>query len=617
MNVMQQNPRHASSAAGGEPGQWERFLTARTSDEFCTSWLALIREKFPSVRQAAVLIESNDGQTFVPVAVWPLANAGMGRMSAAVQLTLGERRVAMQAVPDHPGLLHLAIPVVANDRIAGAVVVEAELETSDAQPLLREMHWGSAWLSNLLGKRELDNAIEASSRSMGILEIMATTLRHKRFQQALFDLSNELRQRFDCSRVAIGLVHEARVAMGALSESATFEKSSPMVMAYVDAMAEACDLAQVVQVSKPDDDGPGERYRAHSILQHRVSAEALISLPVTHQAAAVAVITLERGAGPDFNEAERKWLETFVDLFSSIVVQRRDAERNSLQRLGDEGTRFWGALIGPRHLLWKLGGIVVLLAMVLAIWLPVAYRVSAKTVTEGQVQRAATAPFEGYLAASFVRAGDTVRKGQLLAKLDDHQLRVERAKWVSERDQYDNKQREAIANLDLTAVQVVGAQLSEAEAQLKLVEDKLARSRIVAPYDGVVVTGDLSQQIGSPVEVGKKLFEIAPLGSYRIILQVDERDIGQVRPGQSGELVMSGLVGDPMAFSVVKIMPVATAQDGKNFYRVEARLRQPSQLLLPGMEGIGKIGVGRRKLGWVLFHSMHDWFRLKFWSWGL
>ncbi|MFC5741295.1 HlyD family efflux transporter periplasmic adaptor subunit [Dyella tabacisoli] len=609
------DPRLASAHA---PSAWEQFLLARSSDVFCRAWLALICEKFPAVRQGAVLIEASDGQSYVPIAVWPLANADMARMGGAVQLTLAERRVAVQAVEEQPGLLHVAVPIAVHERIGGAVVLEVAMERQAIQPLLREMHWGSAWLTNLLGKRELDQALESNARSMGILETIATTLRHTRFQQALFDLCNELRRRFDASRVAIGLVHDAKIRLVALSEAATFEKSSPLVQAYTDAMGETCDLAQVVHARKPEtSDGPVESYRAHSALLQRVGADALLSLPVSEQARTVAVLTLERTGGEDFSEAERRWLETFAALFAPVLTQRVDAERSSLQRMRDEVMRFWGALLGPRYLLWKLAGIVAFVCIALAVFLPVSYRVSAKTVTEGAIQRVAAAPFEGYLAAGLVRAGDTVRKGQVLAQLDDHELLVERAKWASERDQYDNKLREAMANHELSAIQVTSAQLQEAQAQLDLLEDKLARVRVLAPYDGVVVSGDLSQQIGTPVEAGKKLFEIAPLGSYRIILQVDERDIAQVQTGQTGELVMSGLAGKPMPFSVAKIMPVATAQDGKNFYRVEAKLQHDSPLLLPGMEGVGKIGVGRRQLGWVLLHSTLDWLRLTLWNWGL
>jgi multidrug efflux pump subunit AcrA (membrane-fusion protein) len=216
-----------------------------------------------------------------------------------------------------------------------------------------------------------------------------------------------------------------------------------------------------------------------------------------------------------------------------------------------------------------------------------------------------------------VRAGDTVSKGQTMAQLDDHDLRVEQARWSSERDQYDNKLREAMAGHDLTAIQVTSAQLREAQAQLDLLDDKLARARVLAPYDGVVVSGDLSQQVGTPLEAGKKLFEVAPLHSYRVILQVDERDIAQVQLGQHGRLVMNGLAGQPMPFTVGRVMPVATAQDGRNFYRVEARLAQETNTLLPGMEGVGKIEIGKRKLGWVLLHTTFDWIRMTLWTWGL
>ena len=53
------------------------------------------------------------------------------------------------------------------------------------------------------------------------------------------------------------------------------------------------------------------------------------------------------------------------------------------------------------------------------------------------------------------------------------------------------------------------AELRQAQAQLALVETKLARSSLSAPLDGIVVAGDWAQQVGGPVENGKELFEIA------------------------------------------------------------------------------------------------------------
>lgn len=227
--------------------------------------------------------------------------------------------------------------------------------------------------------------------------------------------------------------------------------------------------------------------------------------------------------------------------------------------------RLLGRLFGPRHLVWKLGASLTLLLVTVLSMVHINYRVAAKA--------------------------------------------------ASERDQYDKRLREAMANHDLTAMQVVGAQLGQAEAQLKLVSDKIERARITAPFDGIVVSGDLSQQIGSPVESGKKLFEIAPLQSYRVILQVDEREIRHVEVGQGGHLVITGIARDPLRFRVSKVTPVATAQDGKNFFRVEARFERGSPRLRPGMEGVSKIEVGRRQLWWILTHSFTDWLRMSLWSW--
>jgi multidrug efflux pump subunit AcrA (membrane-fusion protein) len=166
-------------------------------------------------------------------------------------------------------------------------------------------------------------------------------------------------------------------------------------------------------------------------------------------------------------------------------------------------------------------------------------------------------------------------------------------------------------------VLIVSAQLEQTRAQVDRVQDQLQRTLVTAPFDGVVVSGDLSQLAGSPVEQGKKLFEIAPLSSYRVILQVDEREIRHVEVGQKGHLVISGIAEDPTPFTVVKVTPVATAQDGRNFFRVEAHLEHAPPRLRPGMEGIGKVSVGEQRLWWVLTHSFTDWLRLTLWTWTL
>jgi len=67
---------------------------------------------------------------------------------------------------------------------------------------------------------------------------------------------------------------------------------------------------------------------------------------------------------------------------------------------------------------------------------------------------------------------------------------------------------------------------------------------------------------------------------------------------------------------IERITPVAVAEDGRNFFRVEARVEGPGEAALrPGMEGIAKLETGPRKLLWIWTHAVVDWVRLTAWYW--
>ncbi len=243
------------------------------------------------------------------------------------------------------------------------------------------------------------------------------------------------------------------------------------------------------------------------------------------------------------------------------------------------------------------------------------YRVTAPITLEGTIQRAVSAPYNGFISEARVRAGDVVREGELLCLLDDRDLKLERLKWVSQREQLLKQYREAMAKHDRPQIRIISAKIEQAEAQISLLDEQLVRTKVLAPFEGVVMKGDLSQSLGAPVEKGQVLFEVAPLESYRVIVEVDERDITDVAVGQQGELVLSSMPDDVFTLVIEKITPVSVAKEGRNYFRVEARLENSSDRLRPGMEGFGKISIDRRKLIWIWTHELIDWVRLKLWRW--
>jgi biotin carboxyl carrier protein len=308
-------------------------------------------------------------------------------------------------------------------------------------------------------------------------------------------------------------------------------------------------------------------------------------------------------------------LRASAGLGEPLLRQWRKAERSLLSHTIDVLRGGWRKLHGPGHLTWKVGaGALVLVLCALLLW-PVTDRVTAHTVIEGRVRQVLTAPFEGFIAQVLVRPGETVTKGQLLIHLDDHELKLEQHKFSSERDQAAGKVRQAMAEHDVAALVLAQTDEQQAEAQLALVEAKLARADLIAPMGGLVVTGDWAQQIGSPIEVGKEMFEIAATDGYRVVLHVADRDISRVHVGQSGMLRLTGQPQTTYVFEVARITATAKVEEGINGFRVEAEWRGDVPMLSPGMQGVGKIEVGRSNLLTVWTRSSIDWLRLKLWGW--
>ena len=327
----------------------------------------------------------------------------------------------------------------------------------------------------------------------------------------------------------------------------------------------------------------------------------------------VGVITLEQHRDK-FDAQGLKMAEALAALLGPVLALQLRTNRlvagSLVDRIGDTST----ALLGARRPGLKLGALAILGVVMFLAFARGEHRVTAKSVLEAEVQRAAVALFDSFIRSAPVRAGDLVKAGDLLAELDDRDLILDRLKWRAERDKLMHKQREALAKHDRTNFVVLESQIRQAESQLALAEEKLARTRIVAPFDGLVVTGDLTQMLGSPVEKGKTLFELAPLGSYRVIIRVGERDVRYVSVDQSGMMTLEGMPSDPLPLSLTKITPVTVAEDGRNTFRVEARLKQLGPGLRPGMEGVAKIETGRQWLVWIWTRSVVEWLRLLAWK---
>lgn len=274
-----------------------------------------------------------------------------------------------------------------------------------------------------------------------------------------------------------------------------------------------------------------------------------------------------------------------------------------------------GQYLGAGSIRLKLLTIGVLAMFSSIMLVPGEFRVSSTAVLEGRVQQAIVAPFDGYVAKAIARAGDLVQKNDIIAELDDHELRLEQMRWLSQKDEFTKQYRTALAGLDHSAVRISQSQIAQADAQLELVASRLERVKLVSPLDGIIISGDLSRLLGIPLERGQLLFEIAPLNEYRLVLNVDEQDIVYVRQGQTGTLTLAAFPRREIPFTVRKVAVLHQQVDVAITFRTEASIESDVIDLRPGMQGVGKINIDKRNYLWIWTRSALDWLRLKMWAW--
>jgi multidrug resistance efflux pump len=453
----------------------------------------------------------------------------------------------------------------------------------------------------------------AAVGAVDLLRLQTAVLAQRDFARAAAALATALCDRLGCDRVAFGWIHGDCSTVVALSHAADFDPRQAASERIAAAMDEALEQASTVVVPQREAAAP-QVALAHLELAG-ADTRAVCTVLLVDAAKPVGALTLERAATP-FTPHELGLCEDAAALAAPLLSLKRRAERGWAASTGEALRARWEKLAAPEGRRARLWLAACGLAAAVLLFVPVPYYVAAPARLEGSVQRVVVAPVDGFLEQVNVRPGDSVKSGQVLAELATQDLQAERLRRRSELAQHENVYRAALARADRTQLVINQARAAEAQAQLALVENQLQRAQLRAPFDGIVIKGDLPQQLGAPVQRGEVLLTLAPDDRYRLIVEVDERDVALVDAGLHGRLVLAAEPNAVFDFSVVRLLPVAVTADGRNFFEAEGALEATGKTLRPGMRGVAKIAAGRRSAAWIATHRLFEWLRLSAWSLG-
>lgn len=618
-------PEQASRSAGTvamlEPGLWRRLTTASTPNEAAQAWAPLMFAMLEDADLTAVfLVDADTGRLRAP-ASFPDARSAGGELLKAAETAREQGRGIIRG--DLPGpevesagpKTAIATPLEVDGKQLGAVGAELRPASQAAlRAAMRQLQWGAAWMRDVLRAEHLELAEGRYAHAVHALNAVVGVAEQQDFPTAARAAVTDLAMRFDCDRVSVGFRRFGRSHVAAISHSAHFGRRMNLVRMLGAAMDEAIDQRGVVIYPADRVEEPMATHR-HEKLASAHGAAHILTAPlyaIDHFAGA---LVFERPSEHPFTQQDAEMLEAVATVIAPVLDEKRREDRWLATKAAEVFVEHLTRIVGPGYFGRKLFLIGALVLAALASLVHGVDRIAADARVEASLQRTIAAPFDGFIAEAFSSAGDEVSEGDVVVRLDDREFVLQRLRLDAQRQRHEIEYERALAAGDRLETQVRLAQIEQVDAEIELVERQIAHTRLVAPFDGLVTSGDLSQSIGASAARGEPFLTIAPSDGYRVTLDVEERRIADVELGQTGSLIVKALPERSFPIVVEKITPVAHYGDGVTTFRVEAALEESAPALRPGMEGIAKLDAGEARLVAIWSAPLRDWLRLFTWRW--
>ena len=220
------------------------------------------------------------------------------------------------------------------------------------------------------------------------------------------------------------------------------------------------------------------------------------------------------------------------------------------------------------------------------------YSGTAPLDARGQAQ--VVAKTSGIALQVLVDIGQHVTAGQVLVRIDRDRATLQVSQASSQVNKLEANYRRA---LQLSEQKMVSANdvdqlrfdLANARDQLRMAQLELSYGNVVAPISGVIASRDIKP--GNFVQINSPIFTIVDTSRLEATLNVPEREIEKIKPGQPVDLLVDALPGRTFSGTVDRVAPVVDA--GSGTFRVVLAF-SGGDALQPGMFGRLRIRYDQR-----------------------
>lgn len=419
-------------------------------------------------------------------------------------------------------------------------------------------------------------------------------------------------------RAAIALDERGGVRLSAVSGIAQLNADDPQYQNLRELLQWTAVLSEPLLISQHGDEINSDREETKAKFQQyftETGVRACYLLPLLDEEGRVGVLLFE-SSDPDFlSEAH---LEMIQVLASQATVALRNASLykevpfiSVLQPLVDRKKKFL-ALEKHRRVAIAAAAVAVVVFLLVV---PLPLRVDGSAVVAPARISHVGSEFEGVIQSVDVHEGDTVRKGAPIAELEDWEYRSALAGAKAKYDSTMAQMNRALATGDGSEAGIERAQADYWNSEVARAEQRLAKTTIRSPIDGVIATPQMENLVGHKVKEGESFADIVDNSEELVDVTVAETDVALLKPGQKANLKLDGFPERTFHGRVAVVSPQGILQNTEPVFFARIAVLNTDNLLRSGMQGRAKISTGWRSSGVVMFRRAGIWIWTKLWAW--
>jgi RND family efflux transporter MFP subunit len=532
-----------------------------------------------------------------------------------------DRRLVQRNQPAEDEIVHslVAVPIMDREFLVG--IAEA-INKLDGTPFDDDDLFILSSLTDTASRALHNASLLMAERKVEILETLNTvsheitsTLNLERMLQTIVNAPQAV---IPYERAAIVLEQRGHFKLSAVTGLTQVNADAPDIAPLNEILQWSALSEEFIHVRQHGDSIDSDREETHAKFKKYFADSGMrgfYARPLNDDTGRVGMLAME-SSEPDFLEPAH--IEILELLAGQATVALRNAQMYKevpfISLLEPVLVRKRKFMAMHKHRRWSIVAVSVAAVIFLAVC-PLPMRVAGDAVV-APVHRAQVQPeFEGVVSKVFVREGDPVKRGQVLAEMDAWNYRSALAEAEAKYQTTLLQMNRSLAANDGSQAGIQRVQADYWRAEVDRSRELVDKAQLRSPIDGVVATPQVENFAGRRLQYGDSFAEVVDASSAVVDVGIDDTEASLLKNGSKAAVKLNGYPVRTFRGTVIVVSPKAQQQgESRVFF---ARVLVPNQdgAIRTGMEGRGKVSVGWHPAGYVLFRQPVVWLYSKIWSW--